>query len=558
MKPFDSNLLRVIPLGGLDEVGKNMTIVEYGNDIIIIDMGIQFPEEDMLGIDFVIPDISYLKGKEHRIKGILITHGHLDHIGGIPYLIEKLNFPPIYATRLTIELIKKRNSEFRLKKPVQLKEINSNSKIKLGTIWAEFFRVNHSIPDCVGIILNTLKGILVFTGDFKFDLAPADNTQADIAKMGSMGSKNVLALFSDSTNALVPGKSISESKIVENLDGLINNAKGRVIIASFSSLLGRIQQIINIAVKYNRKIYVSGSSMESNIEIAKKLGYLKVPKGAVIHKMKKNGSHNENDTLILTTGSQGEEISSLTRMAKGEHAHIKIRHGDTVILSSSPIIGNERAISRVMNDLCKRGARVISNDIVDVHISGHAKQEDLKMMINLIKPKYLIPVHGELVMRIGHKDLGLKMGIKEENIIILNNGSILLADGQKAWIHKDQIETKYILVEGTGISSSAHQLLQDRQTLAKNGIIVVLLKIHNKRLIGKVDTISRGFIYREDTDKILEDIGEKAAFAFNTIITKDKDAKYIDIKRFVKVRLESHIHNITSKSPLIMPLIINL
>lgn len=550
--------LRIIPLGGLDEIGKNMMVIEYGHDIVIIDMGFQFPEEEMLGIDYVIPDISYLKGKEHLIKGICITHGHLDHIGGIAYLIEKLGSPPIFATRLTIELIKRRNAEFKLKKHPQIIQIDSSKRVKLGVFTAEFFKVNHSIPDCVGVCLHTPCGTIVHTGDFKFDFTPADNTQADLPIMAKLGEKNVLALFSESTNALLPGRSISEATIGENLDKLIKDAPKRVIIAAFASLIGRIQQIINSAHKYHRRIYVSGASMEANITIAKKLGYLKLPIGTDIYRVKNNGRHVQDDALILSTGSQGEDISSLSRMAHGEHAHVKVRPGDTVILSSSPIVGNERAIAKVMNELCKRGARVISNQSVDVHISGHAKQEDLKMMISLIRPRYLVPIHGEYYMRTAHKELAIGMGMKDEHVLMLSNGSIFESDGKTAHVSKNKIETNYVLVEGPGIHNVGTQILKDRQILAENGIIVIVLKIRNKALIGFPEVSSRGFVFMQESKEILENIAGKAKDAYTAILERDHQATYSDVKHFISKRLETYVNNLTAKTPLILPVIVRV
>ncbi|MEK9132173.1 MAG: ribonuclease J, partial [Patescibacteria group bacterium] len=388
-------LLRVIPLGGLDEVGKNMMIFEYDRDILIVDMGLQFPEEDMLGIDYVIPDVSYLMNKLDRIRGILITHGHLDHIGGIPYLLAKLNFPPIFTAKLTIGMIQKKLVEFGLDKKARLHEIDPAKQLRLGSFAVDWFRVNHSIPDALGIILRTPAGTIVHTGDFKFDYTPAFQHPADYSKIAALAGQNVIALFSDSTNALKPGYTISEKKIGETLDEVIKTVSGRVIIATFSSLVGRIQQVINSAARYGRKVYLSGRSMADTVSIAQHLGYIKYPPG-LVQPINKIGKTLDEHTLILTTGSQGEAVSALTRMALGDHQQITIKKGDTVVLSSSPIPGNERSIYTVINNIVRLGARVIFHQAMDIHTSGHAQREDLKLMINLIKPKNLVPIHGEL------------------------------------------------------------------------------------------------------------------------------------------------------------------
>lgn len=550
------NILKVIPLGGCEEIGKNMTVIEYGNDIIIIDMGFQFPEEDMLGVDYVIPDVSYLEGKEKNIRGVLITHGHLDHTGGIPYLVDKLKFPPFYGTKLTMGLVQKRLEEFGLHRRTRLNTVTSDDSLKLGVFKISFFHVNHSVPDGVGIIVETPEGILVHTGDFKFDFTPADELPVDLSKIAELSEKNVLALFSDSTNATKPGYTVSEKVIGETLDKLIRDSRGRVIIASFSSLIGRIQQIINSAKKYNKQVFVSGRSMLDNIRIATELGYLKIPQG-LVHKVTQKTKLDSPNALILTTGSQGEAVSALTRMSLNEHQQVKITKGDTVVLSSSPIIGNEKAIKTVINNLCRLGAKVISNQIMDVHTSGHAQQEDLKLMINLVRPKYLIPVHGELYMRIAHRDLAESIGIPKENIILMDNGDILEAKNRTINKSKKSLDTHYILIDGLGIGDTGSQVIMDRQIMAENGVLIIIIPVGRKggKLRGRIDVISRGFMYLAET-KLIREIESLTEKAYRDITAKNPKAKRGLIKKFITGKLDKFVHKTLDRRPMILPIII--
>lgn len=556
---FQKHKLRIIPLGGLEEVGKNMTVLEYGEDIIIIDMGLQFPEEDMLGIDYVVPDISYLEDKKDKIRGVVITHGHLDHIGGIPYLKPKLGNVQFFGTKLTMGLVKDRLKEFELDKDTRLSVIGPDDVLRLGVFNVSFFRVNHSIPDGVGLVISTPVGTIVHTGDFKFDFTPADKTPTDLSKIATLGSKNVVALFSDSTNALKPGYTVSEKQIGETLDEIIKNAEGRIIITSFASLIGRIQQVIDSAIRHKRKVFVSGRSMENSIRSASALGYLKIPPGTV-HPVKTANQIGDKNSLVLTTGSQGEAVSALTRMAMSEHAHIKIKRGDTVVLSSSPIIGNERAIATVINNLCKLGAKVISSQIMDVHTSGHAQQEDLKLMINLVKPKYLVPIHGEYYMRMAHAEIGHTLGMREENTILINNGDVLeVGEGQMSRTG-EKVEANYVMVEGPEGSGVGSQVLLERQILAENGVLVLLFRVRgrSKDLIGAPDVISRGFIYMKQAPEILEKVTEIAKSAYEEIIKKDKKVKRGDVKCFISSRVNRFVQNKVEKRPLILPVIIGV
>lgn len=548
--------LRIIPLGGLDEVGKNMMVFEYDQDIVIVDMGLQFPEEDMLGIDYVIPDISYLTGKENKIRAILITHGHLDHIGAIPYLLPKLNFPPIFTTKLTAGLIKKRLEEFDLEKRCRLYEIDPKKQMRLGNFLIDWFRVNHSIPDGVGIVLRTPAGTVVHTGDFKFDYTPVFQAPADYAKIAALGSQNVIAMFSDSTNALKPGFTMSEKKIGENIHEIIKSAKGRIIIASFASLIGRIQQIIASANFYNRKVFLSGRSMVDNVEIARHLAFLKVPPG-IVHPISKLGKIKDEHTLILTTGAQGEAMSALTRMALGDHSQVQIKKGDTVVLSSSPIPGNERSIYTVINDLVRLGAHVIFNQVMDVHTSGHAQREDLKLMINLVKPKYLVPVHGELYMRQAHAGLGRELGLYEKNTIILENGDVMEIIGGEAHKTHEKVNANYIMIDGKGIGDVGAQVIMDRQIMSENGMMVVLFTVDSKtkKLVRDPDIISRGFIYMKESQEIMKEATGVAKNAYYEAIERMPGGRRGEIKAFIRGSLDRFSHKKIERNPLVLPVI---
>lgn len=551
--------LRVIPLGGLDEVGKNMMIFEFDRDIIIVDMGFQFPEEDMLGIDYVIPDVSYLMNKLDRIRGILITHGHLDHIGAIPYLLPKLNFPPIFSSKLTNGLIKKRLEEFGLERKTTLREVDPHKQMRLGAFLIDWFRVNHSIPDGLGIILRTPAGTIVHTGDFKFDFTPVFQQPADYTKIASLGSQNVVALFSDSTNALKPGNTMSEKKIGETLDEIIKSARGRIIIAAFSSLIGRIQQVFNSATTYGRKVFISGRSMADNILIAQQLQFLKTPSGFV-HPIKKIGNTKDEHVLILTTGAQGESMSALTRMSLGDHPQIKIKRGDTVVLSSSPIPGNERSIYTVINNLVRLGARVIFNQVMDVHTSGHAQREDLKLMINLVKPKHLVPIHGELFMRQAHAEIGRELGLSEKSVVMLENGDVLeISKGEVRKTH-ERVSANYIMIDGKGIGDVGAQIIMDRQIMAENGVLVVLFTadIKTRKLLRDPEVISRGFIYMKESREIVNEIITVSKNTYKEAIEKMPSGRRGEIKAYIRGILDKFSHKKIERRPLILPIVVEI
>lgn len=549
---FDRTV-RIVPLGGLNEVGKNMMVIEYGRDIMIIDMGFEFPSEDLLGIDYVIPDISWLKERKDRIKGVILTHGHLDHIGGIPYMLPELGFPKLYGTKLTMGLVEKRVEEFGLKKDTIMNVIDPDEIIHLGSFKCRFFRVNHSIPDGVGIVVETPEGNIVHTGDFKFDYTPADKIQTDYDKLTDLGKKRqATVLFSDSTNAVKPGRTISEEAIGETLDMLIRETPGRMIIASFSSLIGRLQQILNSAQKHKKQVYISGRSLIDNIGIAERLGYIKVPKG-LIHDIRKVDKIPPKNALILSTGSQGEAVSALTRISLGDHKNVKIRKGDTVVISATPIVGNERAIYTVIDNLTKLGARVIDNKIMDVHTSGHGSQEDLKMMVNMVKPKYFVPIHGQYFMRSRHRELAIEEGVNEFNAIMIQNGNILELKAGKLTVSKEKADTNYILVDGFGLGDMGSRVISERQMMAENGMIIVNMKVRrsNKQLLGGIELVTRGFIYQRESEKILQDLKKDIKVKYEKFLTKHAKPGNQNIQQFIASVIDKHTNRVVARRPLI-------
>lgn len=559
-KESQSPKLRVIPLGGLEEIGKNITVFEYGNDIIVVDMGFQFPDEEMLGVDYVIPDTTYLENKKDKIRGIVVTHGHMDHTGAIPYLIPKKFNAPIYTGRLTGEMIKKRQEEFGTASDLKLNIVDPDKDtIQLGCFRIEFFRVNHNIPDGMGLAIYSPAGLVVYTGDFKFDHTPVDERPTDFSKLAKYGGQNVLALFSDSTSVDKPGHSISEKDIGKNLDDIVGNVKGRLIVASFSSLISRIQQIIDSASKYGRKVAVVGRSMNDNIGIARELEYLKTPKGVFVD-ISEAKKMPDDEVVIITTGSQGEEMSGLMRMASGEHKDVRIKKGDTVILSSSPIPGNESAIVSMMDSLIREGARVIYSKIMDVHTGGHAQQEDLKLMIDLIKPRYLFPIHGERHKLVMHGDIAMSVGMKEENIIISDNGQVTEFD-QKGFggLTKEKVSVGYVMVDGLGIGDVGNIVLRDRQVMSKDGIFVVILTIDRKtgRLMNSPDIISRGFVYMRESEDLINNARDQIRKSL-----EKKDGTYPSNWTYIKTKVREDIGDFlythTQRRPMVLPVVIEV
>ncbi len=564
--------LKVIPLSGLNEVGRNCMVLEYfrdaknadpknknaKSDIIVIDMGFQFPDADFLGVDYVLPDTSYLEERKERIRAIIFTHGHLDHIGGVPYIIPKLNYPEMYGTQLTMGLIEKKLKEFGLTGRSRVNVITSKDKLKLGPFEIDFFNVTHSIPDAVGIVVKTPAGNMVHTGDFKFDLTPAAGQKvADFDKISGLSHQEIAALFIDSTNANKPGHTVTEQKIGESLDAIVKNTESRIIIASFSSQIGRIQQIVNIAQKYGRKILLSGRSLEENFEMASKLGYLRYSPNLVIpiHKAKKINDH---EALILTTGSQGEDVSALTRMSMEEHSIVKIKKGDMVILSSSPIPGNERAVFTVINNLTRLGANVIDNKIMDVHTSGHAQEEDLKLMMTLVRPKAVVPIHGEFYMRAANKRIAMNLGYTDEQALIIENGEVLEIENNEIRRTTEKVSSNYVLIDGLGVGDIGAQVIMDRQTLAENGVLIIMVPVDEKtgKLKGQVDIISRGFIYMKESEALVAEMTKVAEDAFRGFTEKQGVSKRAEVKKYIRDTVDKFVHQKLERYPLILPIIV--
>ena len=551
--------LRIIPLGGLEEVGKNMTLYEYGNEIMIVDMGLMFPTESMLGIDYVIPDITYLKKHKQKIKGLVLTHGHLDHIGAIPYILPKFDKLKIYGTALTLAFVKDRLEEFGMLDKVNLITFSAEDKLKIGSNFnLEFFRVNHNIPDGVAVVTAVPSGVLVVqTGDFKFDHTPVDGRPADMGRIASIGSRGVSLLLSDSTNAEKPGHAISESQIGRNIDKIFDETKGRIIFATFSTLISRIQQAITASTIHGRKVAISGLSMEKAVRIVIDLGNLKTPRNAVIS-LKQARNLPDNKVTILTTGSQGEEASSLYRMSLGEHREVKITKNDTVVISATPIPGNERAVYYMMDNLFKFGANVYYDKLLDIHTSGHGRQEDLKLMLSLVKPKYFMPVHGEYHMLAAHARIARSMNWPEKNVLLLTNGRILEINKKlEARILRETVPSGYVMVDGLGVGDVGNVVLRDRQVMAKDGMFVVIMVIDKRTgvLVAEPSIVSRGFIYVKESDELM---GGAKKLVKRLMEGKNKSqisANWPILKKQIRDAIGAYLFQKTERRPVVLPVI---
>lgn len=495
--------IKVIPLGGLGEVGKNITVIEYGEEIMVVDCGMTFPDSEMYGIDVVIPDVTYLVNNKDRIKGFFITHGHEDHIGAIPYILKQIN-APIYATNLTIGLIQNKLEEHKMLDIVELNVVKPGDTIALEKLKVEFIRVNHSIADSCALAIHTPLGIVVHTGDIKVDFTPVDGKVIDLQRLAKIGKQGVLLLMADSTNACHPGYTMSEKTVGETLDNLFSKGTGRIIVATFASNIHRLQQIINSSIKYGRKIAFSGRSMEKISEVAIKLGYLDMPEGLLID-LKDLKLYNSNQITIVTTGSQGEPMSALTRMACSNHKNIQIEKDDMIIISANPIPGNEKAISKVINELTQKGANVIYKSIEEIHVSGHACEQELKLLQSILKPKYFMPVHGEYKHLRKHILIAEEVGLEKGKSFILENGDVLSLNRKSACI-SGKVQAGNILVDGIGIGDVGNIVLRDRKNLSKDGIINIIVAIEkeSRSIVSGPDIVTRGFIYVRESEELVK------------------------------------------------------
>ena len=554
---FKKSKLKIIPLGGLHEIGKNITVFEYENEIIVVDCGLSFPEDDMLGIDLVIPDITYLEKNVDKIKGLVITHGHEDHIGSIPYLLKKINVP-IYATKLTVGLIKNKLEEHKLLRTTELHEVTQGETVKLGKNFkVEFIRSSHSIPDSVMLGITTPAGTILHTGDFKVDFTPIDGKIMDFGRIAELGGQGILALMSDSTNSERKGFTMSESSVGEVFDKLFLHCTKRIVVATFASNVHRVQQIVNAAIKYNRKIAVCGRSMINMITTARELGYIECPENLFIDiDMIKN--YTDEQLVIITTGSQGEPMSALTRMAAGDHRKVKITPNDLVIISATPIPGNEKFVSKVIDDLMQIGAEVVYSALEDVHVSGHACQEEQKLIIALAKPKYFIPVHGEYRQLIAHSETAQSMGIDKDNIIMLQNGRVLEINEDSAEF-TSTVQSGRVLVDGLGVGDVGNIVLRDRQHLSQDGLIIIVLTMDGStgEVIAGPDVISRGFVYVRESENLMDDV--KAVVRHEVKKCEEREIRdWSTIKTTVRENLRDYIFAKTKRNPMIIPIIMEV
>ncbi len=549
------NKVQIIPLGGLGEIGKNMTVFRYGDDIILIDAGLMFPEDDMLGIDLVIPDISYLLENKDKVKAIFLTHGHEDHIGALPYVLKQLEVP-VYGTALTLGILQGRLRENGVSDE-NLITIKPGDKIGAGAFNLEFIRVNHSIPDAVSIVIKTPIGTIIHTGDFKFDQTPVDGQVTQFNKFAEFGDAGVLALLADSTNAERPGFTQSEKMVGQTFDDEFRYARNRIIVATFSSNVHRIQQVVDSAVKYKRKVAVIGRSMINVVNIAMELGYLNIPDGVLID-IDETSNYTADQIVIITTGSQGEPMSALTRMAMNDHKKVGIMPGDTVIISATPIPGNEKLVSRTINHLYKLGADVIYEKSNGVHVSGHASQEEIKLMHNLVRPKYFIPVHGEYRHLIKHANIAKDLGMPKENIVIAENGSVieLSKDGINV---AGKIQSGKVLVDGLGVGDVGNIVLRDRRLLSQDGIMIVVVTIDHEtyQVVSGPDIVSRGFVYVREAEDLMEEAREKVLSALDRCEASGV-TEWSMIKSAIRDSLGRFLYERTRRRPMILPIIMEI
>ena len=550
--------IRIIPLGGLGEIGKNMTVIEYNNDLVVVDCGLGFPDDDMPGIDLVIPDITYLEANKDRIRGILLTHGHEDHIGAIPYVLRTVN-PPVFGTPLTLGIIKNKLEEHTLPWKPDLRVVKAGDHVKLGAIEAEFIHVNHSIADACAIALHTPLGTLVHTGDFKLDTTPIDGAMMDIVRLGELGREGVLMLLCESTNAERPGHTPSEKKVGASLEYIFStHEKKRIIIATFSSNVHRVKQIIDTSARHKRKVAITGRSMLNIVSAAMELGYMKVPAGVLvdINEIKR---YKPSELTLITTGSQGESMSALYRMAFSDHAQVSLDSNDLVVLSASAIPGNEKDVGRIINELSAKDVEVLHDAVVEVHVSGHACQEELKLMQALTKPKYFMPIHGEARHLVANRDLARYMGMSDRNIFLSELGKVLEIDANGAhWA--GTVPAGRVLVDGYGVGDVGNIVLRDRRHLAQDGLIVVVATVdfYNRQLISGPDIVSRGFVYVREAEELMEEAKQIALEAVTDALDDWENSDRMLLKKRVKDELTRFLYNKTKRKPMILPVIMNV
>ena len=550
---FKKSNLKIIALGGIDEIGKNITVFEYEDEILLVDCGLEFPEDDMLGVDLVIPDVTYLIKNKDKIKGLVITHGHEDHIGAIPYVLKQVNMP-IYATKLTVKLIEHKLEEHHTRNQVEVNVVNQGETVNFGKMQVEFIRSSHSIPDAVMLAIHTPVGTVVHTGDFKVDYTPIDGQEMDLGRIAELGNRGVLALLSDSTNSERKGFTMSEKSIGPVFDNLFEGCKKRIVVATFASNVHRVQQIVNSAVKFGRKIAVSGRSMINMIEAARELNYIDAPDDLFIDiDMIKN--YTDEQLVIITTGSQGETMSALTRMANGEHKKVTITGNDLVIISANPIPGNEKSVSKVIDQLMKIGAEVVYSTLADVHVSGHACQEEQKLIMALVRPKYFLPVHGEYRQLMAHRDTAIEMGIPKENIFITGNGRVLELNENEAKF-TGTVPSGRVMVDGLGVGDVGSIVLRDRQHLSQDGLIVIVMTMDSQtgEIVAGPDVISRGFVYVRESENLMDDV---KSFIREEIRNLENNhiRDWTVIKSTLKDDVRDFVFDRTKRNPMILPII---
>jgi len=553
-KETNHNKVKIIPLGGLEQIGMNMTAFEYEDSIIVVDCGMAFPSDDMLGIDLVIPDVSYLKNNIDKVKGFVITHGHEDHIGALPYVLRDVP-APVYGTKLTIGLIENKLKEHNMMKTVRRKVVKHGQSINLGCFRIEFIKTNHSIADASALAIFSPAGIIVHTGDFKIDYTPVFGEPADLQRFAELGKKGVLALMCDSTNAIRPGFTMSERTVGKTFDSIFAEHKNnRIIVATFASNVDRVQQIINTAYHYGRKVVVEGRSMVNVIGTASELGYINIPENTLID-IEHLKNYKKEDTVLITTGSQGESLAALSRMAADLHKKVSIMPGDVVILSSTPIPGNEKAVARVINELSMKGAEVINQD---THVSGHACQEEIKLMYSLVRPKFSIPVHGEYRHLMAQRNLAISMGVPKENVILMRSGDVIEI-GDEGYRVADHVQAGGILVDGLGIGDVGNIVLRDRQNLAQNGIIIVVLTLekYSNQLLAGPDIVSRGFVYVRESEDLMEEAQRIVDEAVQGCLEKHV-SDWGKIKNIIRDSLSDFLWKKMKRNPMILPIIMEV